>query len=564
MEAIRPDRNFVVYIPKRRLDLKPHKIIDKIYYIIVISCVLFLAIIFFRDILSENRKISDEGESIMPDKQYQIDADTRKFEFSMQKIDNKERCIKFYTAHMEVRVYADNCLIYTIDSPKPFYEKTPGAVWNFVEIPSDTEKVTVILQAVYPEVRQKAINFYIGNLEQMYNKILYGSGLDIVVSLIEMAIGVILILYWSIAHSRLEIEHTILYFGIFSFMIGIWAFNESGTLMTIIPIRAACVLISAVSLMLMTPAFVRFVKCFWRVPDRWISDVICILAFINIVVQLILQLTGIRGFRQMFTPTHILLGMALMYMVGATVYAMWKRGINQQVIVGILGIIVLLGVLTLDLVHFYLGSFQITFIGNFGVLIYICILVQEAFKQTISQADKARKLEFYRQLATKDMLTDMYNRNSYDEWVKENVQMPGTLIITFDLNNLKYCNDTLGHAIGDDYIKNAAGIIAEIFGNSGNCYRIGGDEFCVVIPKQNKIDPEDKLTQLEQEQKKYNAGLEYPYMQIAYGYAEYDAQTDLDIEDTRSRADKKMYEMKRKMKMENTLKMDAVDSRLPQ
>jgi len=564
MEAIRPDRNFVVYIPKRRLDLKPHKIIDKIYYIIVISCVLFLAIIFFRDILSENRKISDEGESIMPDKQYQIDADTRKFEFSMQKIDNKERCIKFYTAHMEVRVYADNCLIYTIDSPKPFYEKTPGAVWNFVEIPSDTEKVTVILQAVYPEVRQKAINFYIGNLEQMYNKILYGSGLDIVVSLIEMAIGVILILYWSIAHSRLEIEHTILYFGIFSFMIGIWAFNESGTLMTIIPIRAACVLISAVSLMLMTPAFVRFVKCFWRVPDRWISDVICILAFINIVVQLILQLTGIRGFRQMFTPTHILLGMALMYMAGATVYAMWKRGINQQVIVGILGIIVLLGVLTLDLVHFYLGSFQITFIGNFGVLIYICILVQEAFKQTISQADKARKLEFYRQLATKDMLTDMYNRNSYDEWVKENVQMPGTLIITFDLNNLKYCNDTLGHAIGDDYIKNAAGIIAEIFGNFGNCYRIGGDEFCVVIPKQNKIDPEDKLTQLEQEQKKYNAGLEYPYMQIAYGYAEYDAQTDLDIEDTRSRADKKMYEMKRKMKMENTLKMDAVDSRLPQ
>lgn len=564
MEAIRPDRNFVVYIPKRRLDLKPHKIIDKVYYIIVISCVLFLAIIFFRDILSENRKISDEGESIMPDKQYQIDADTRKFEFSMQKIDHAGQCIKFYTAHMVVRVYADNSLIYTIDSPKPFYEKTPGAVWNFVEIPSDTEKVTVILQAVYPEVRQKAINFYIGNLEQMYNKILYGSGLDIVVSLIEMAIGVILILYWPIAHSRLEIEHTILYFGIFSFMIGIWAFNESGTLMTIIPIRAACVLISAVSLMLMTPAFVRFVKCFWRVPDRWISDVICILAFINIVVQLILQLTGIRGFRQMFTPTHILLGMALMYMVGATVYAMRKRGINQQVIVGILGIIVLLGVLTLDLVHFYLGSFQITFIGNFGVLIYICILAQEAFKQTVSQADRARKLEFYRQLATKDMLTDIYNRNSYDEWVKENVQMPGTLIITFDLNNLKYCNDTLGHAIGDDYIKNAAGIIEEIFGNFGNCYRIGGDEFCVVIPKQNKIDPEDKLTQLEQEQKKYNAGLEYPYMQIAYGYAEYDAQTDLDIEDTRSRADEKMYEMKRRMKMENTLKMDAVDSRLPQ
>ena len=102
---------------------------------------IILAIIFFRDILSENRKISDEGESIMPDKQYQIDADTRKFEFSMQKIDHAGQMYKVYTAHMVVRVYADNSLIYTIDSPKPFYEKTPGAVWNFVEIPQIQKKL---------------------------------------------------------------------------------------------------------------------------------------------------------------------------------------------------------------------------------------------------------------------------------------------------------------------------------------------------------------------------------------------------------------------------------------
>ena len=137
-------------------------------------------------------------------------------------------------------------------------------------------------------------------------------------------------------------------------------------------------------------------------------------------------------------------------------------------------------------------------------------------------------------------------------------------VIMFDLNNLKRVNDTLGHEMGDRYIESFSAILAGVQNERISAYRIGGDEFCVVIPKQNKIDPEDKLTQLEQEQKKYNAGLEYPYMQIAYGYAEYDAQTDLDIEDTRSRADEKMYEMKRRMKMENTLKMDAVDSRLPQ
>lgn len=75
------------------------------------------------------------------------------------------------------------------------------------------------------------------------------------------------------------------------------------------------------------------------------------------------------------------------------------------------------------------------------------------------------------------------------------------------------------------------------------------------------------ISQYDEDKEEFTSmwkGLEYPYMQIAYGYAEYNAQTDLDIEDTRSRADEKMYEMKRRMKMENTLKMDVVDSRLPQ
>ena len=92
---------------------------------------------------------------------------------------------------------------------------------------------------------------------------------------------------------------------------------------------------------------------------------------------------------------------------------------------------------------------------------------------------------------------------------------------------------------------------------------MGGDEFCVIISKQDKINLEDKLQQLEREQKKYNSNQEIPHMQIAYGYAEFDAQTDKDIEDIRSRADVKMYEKKRKMKMEHEWKVDSRDTRLP-
>lgn len=106
----------------------------------------------------------------------------------------------------------------------------------------------------------------------------------------------------------------------------------------------------------------------------------------------------------------------------------------------------------------------------------------------------------------------------------------------------------MGHAAGDAYIQNAAGIILHVFGNCGNCYRIGGDEFCVVIQGNDPSDMEELFRQMRQEQDEFNAKNAIPQIQIAYGYAEFDPETDRDIEDTRSRADDKMYQKKREIK----------------
>lgn len=64
------------------------------------------------------------------------------------------------------------------------------------------------------------------------------------------------------------------------------------------------------------------------------------------------------------------------------------------------------------------------------------------------------------------------------------------MVVTFDLNNLKNCNDNYGHRVGDAYIINAARIIENTFERYGKCYRIGGDEFCCIIPKGKSVDIE--------------------------------------------------------------------------
>lgn len=122
------------------------------------------------------------------------------------------------------------------------------------------------------------------------------------------------------------------------------------------------------------------------------------------------------------------------------------------------------------------------------------------------------------------------------------------MIVTFDLNNLKSCNDNYGHSAGDVYIIHSAHIIESIFERFGKCYRIGGDEFCCIIPKANGFNIERFIQKLQQEVEIFNNKNIIPVRAgIACGYAFFRAD-DTDIEKVRERADEMMYQNKKKLK----------------
>ena len=89
-----------------------------------------------------------------------------------------------------------------------------------------------------------------------------------------------------------------------------------------------------------------------------------------------------------------------------------------------------------------------------------------------------------------------------------------------------------------------------MFEPAGVCYRIGGDEFCAVIRHARSEWVEECLRRLEYLERKYNEGKTDVPMRIAYGYAIFDEQYDKNMEETRNRADVKMYEKKRAIKAE--------------
>lgn len=84
-----------------------------------------------------------------------------------------------------------------------------------------------------------------------------------------------------------------------------------------------------------------------------------------------------------------------------------------------------------------------------------------------------------------DRLTTMLNRFAYEKHIEEIHY--GTYIIVFDVDDFKSINDSYGHTAGDSSLVLVSGLIKKYFGKEGYCYRIGGDEFCVILRKKSYI-----------------------------------------------------------------------------
>lgn len=97
--------------------------------------------------------------------------------------------------------------------------------------------------------------------------------------------------------------------------------------------------------------------------------------------------------------------------------------------------------------------------------------------------EKQEKENLLTDLIDKDTLTGLQNRNAWNDKIEEIINKTTEVGIVFaDLNNLKYANDHFGHLAGDALINTFADILKSTF-DERNIYRIGGDEFVVVVEK---------------------------------------------------------------------------------
>ncbi len=186
-----------------------------------------------------------------------------------------------------------------------------------------------------------------------------------------------------------------------------------------------------------------------------------------------------------------------------------------------------------------------------GLLIF-SIVSTVALVDNFLKEYRNKTLQYMREkLVYKDILTSMKNRQSFEKQLKqddENINdFNSYWAISIDLSDIKYVNNNFGYSHGDRLIQNLADSIEDTFEDIGNCFRIGGDEFIVLIKNEPKEKVERYIELFQSVITSYNQ-LHDIKMITSIGYDSYKYGYDKSIFDLVSRTDYMMCKNKRKFK----------------
>ncbi len=156
------------------------------------------------------------------------------------------------------------------------------------------------------------------------------------------------------------------------------------------------------------------------------------------------------------------------------------------------------------------------------------------------------------QLALSDELTGLRNRRGFlllaDQALRLAPRTRAKCVLVFvDVDGLKRVNDTRGHAAGDALIVDAARVLTSVFRESDVVGRVGGDEFAVFALLDDNEGASAVNARLQAEIDKFNAQA-VPSMRVSLsiGIEEIPATADVPLDVLLSRADRAMYEKKRR------------------
>lgn len=465
----------------------------------------------------------------------------------------------FRVKNLNIAVYKDDILYKDygrVYSGMNAGYKCPGTY--FVMIPLYREdsgkEIRIVIENPYQNDSSCNIkNMYLGQGDAIIRAKVFEMLPGFCTSILIILIGGILALLSVILRKYSRSNSSLLSLGLFAVIIGIWSATETKLLHLLLGYTAIIHLVTSLTLMLLAVPIFLFFRQRKEATDKVSAILVSVLTVIGFLISVIMHFAGIRDLHENITIAHTVIITGCLFTLYYAFQAFRKSHFKDFAFWGLL-IIAVFSIVDIVLYYKQITADNSTFV-RFGVLGYVTLLAAQLLESYVRTYSENVKADMLLQMAYSDVLTGFYNRNSFISDIKEIDRgldgHKGRAVLVFDLNCLKYINDTMGHTMGDNALKEAAGYIKQCFGGIGKCYRIGGDEYTVVSDKAISEQELDSLYQGFREQvlsRNNTLHKDRPYpLYIAFGYDVIGESAESAM-DTFNSADARMYENKQKLK----------------
>jgi diguanylate cyclase (GGDEF)-like protein/PAS domain S-box-containing protein len=169
--------------------------------------------------------------------------------------------------------------------------------------------------------------------------------------------------------------------------------------------------------------------------------------------------------------------------------------------------------------------------------------VLEGFVTDVTERKQAQlRLEH---LIFHDHLTGLYNRNYFEQETRRMQEEPSLPVgvIACDVDGLKFVNDTLGHGGGDEMLVRTAQLLQSTFRSKGTVFRIGGDEFAVLLAETSAGELQRSIAELREAVRCHNVSGPRHDLSLSVGHA-LATQRPPDLQALFREADNNMYREK--------------------
>lgn len=469
---------------------------------------------------------------------------------------NRARSLCFMSRNISFSISLDGNIIYEFAPHLGYYYGfSYGSFLHCIQLPDNdgSRELTIEYRLLHGAGRSGFEEMMLEDTNSYLSETLRFGSARFLLCVISFFFGAFLFVFALVQHhTNGELAET-MSLGVISMMLSLWEFPPAGYIQLLSGNPAAERAMNNLILILLPIPVFSFIVSITEYKQKNYVYAYISACVVNLIMQLCIVLTNTADYYDMLFISHIIIVGGIAMIINMIVRAVQRNKLTQEqkrFLIPSVIIVIITGII--DMIRYYSGkSTDTSAFSRLGMLIFILLLVYYEMKRLVEIQVLSSRAELMHRLATEDSLTGIKNRAGFNEYEQEIMKRKKgkCLFIHFDVNRLKKVNDTYGHAEGDRHIIAAASVLRDSFGEYGECFRVGGDEFFVILDSKNCDELYTKcIDRFQILQKKYNRTENPPVpLQLAYGMAEYN-YGDGSPEKAEQLADSRMYEKKRQMK----------------